>query len=167
MNGTRTLGNHRVGLKTILVALAVACATGSFAQANAIVADEPATVGKLPGRQVPRHAPGAAIDERVKLLTGELNLDEGQQSVVKRLLESQREQTLHIWSNDAVPAAVRVKSTQAVSERTADQIRALLNEEQRKRYIQPRNDKVARNADRLDVEAWMRGGQAQLPKPGQ
>ena len=90
-------------------------------------------------------------------LPAELKLDAGQQGVVKRLLESQREQTLSIWNNDMVPAAVRVKSTQALSERTADQIRALLNDEQRKRYIQPRNREAEQNLASGDLESWMRG----------
>jgi hypothetical protein len=107
------------------------------------------------------------LDRRVALLAGELNLDVGQRAKVKSLLLSQRDQVRKVWSDELAPAVVRVKTTQNISDHTAEQIRALLTEEQRKRYIQPRNDKVASNTDRQDVEVWMRGGQAQSPQQAQ
>jgi hypothetical protein len=115
-----------------------------------------------------RHRPtSTALDRRVALLAGELNLDVGQRAKVKSLLLSQRDQVSKVWSDELAPAVVRVKTTQNISDHTAEQIRALLTEEQRKRYIQPRNDKVASNTDRQDVEVWMRGGQAQSPQQAQ
>jgi hypothetical protein len=99
----------------------------------------------------------SALDKRVQLLAAELNLDAAQQVAVRRLLLQQREQTLKVWSDEAVPAAVRIKATQGVADRTAGQIRALLNETQRSRYTQPRNPEAEQHFATGDLESWMRG----------
>jgi hypothetical protein len=91
------------------------------------------------------------------LLSRELTLDPGQQAAVRRLLLQQREQTLKVWSDETVPAAVRIKATQGVADRTAEQIRALLNDAQRSRYTQPRNREAEQHFATGDLESWMRG----------
>jgi hypothetical protein len=97
------------------------------------------------------------LDRRVDLLSKELNLDPGQQGKVKALLLAQRAQVNQIWNDESVPAPVRVKTTQSIGERTADRIRALLSDEQRKKYSKPIERNAARGDDRPDVEAWMQG----------
>ncbi len=77
------------------------------------------------------------IESRVRLLTAELQLDPGQQEQVRRILMDQRAAMLRAWSDDSVPSAVRVKATQIVAEQTAERIRAVLNDEQREKYIKP------------------------------
>ena len=109
-----------------------------------------------------------ALDKRVQLLAAELNLDAPQQAAVRSLLLQQREQTLKVWNDQTVPAAVRIKSTQGVSDRTAEQIRALLNDAQRSRYTQPRNRDAEQHFASEDLESWMRGSAPQgLPAPQQ
>ncbi len=157
MNGTRTRANHSVWVNRVLLVLGVTVATSSFAQAYAAMSDESAADAKLSTRQVQQHAGGAGIDHRIKLLAAELSLDPGQQAAVRRLLLQQREQTLKVWRNDAVPSAVRIKATHGIADRTAEQIRALLNDEQRSRYIQPRNREAEQNLASGDVESWMAG----------
>jgi hypothetical protein len=78
----------------------------------------------------------------------------------------QREQTLKVWSDDAVPSAVRIKATQGVADRTAEQIRSLLTHEQRGRYMQPRNREADQHLASGDLESWMRGSSSNgLPAP--
>ena len=116
---------------------------------------EPANRAVVPGTG--RQPVKSALDKRVQLLAAELNLDEAQQAAVRRLLLQQREQTLKVWSNDAVPAAVRIQATQGVADRTAGQIRSLLNDAQRSRYTQPRNREAEQHFATGDLESWMRG----------
>jgi hypothetical protein len=99
----------------------------------------------------------SGLDDRVKLLARELDLDAKQQSELKKVLENQREQVVRAWADGSVPAGVRVQATQKISERTSDQIRALLNDEQRKRYIQPRSRETEQSLASGDVESWMAG----------
>jgi hypothetical protein len=100
------------------------------------------------------------LDRRVALLGQELKLDDGQRAKVKLLLQSQSAQVSHVWDDASIPSALRVKSTQTIGERTADQIRALLNDEQRKKYIQPRQHDAKVGAAAVDVESWMNKGNA-------
>jgi hypothetical protein len=109
----------------------------------------------------------SALERRVLLLSRELNLDPAQQAAVRRLLLQQRAQTLQVWSDEAAPAALRVKATQGVAERTAERIRALLNDEQRRRYMQPHSHAAEQTVAAGDVESWMRGtapASANLPR---
>ena len=125
--------------------------TGFAAQ----VAEPAATPGIV---QKPVHrGMNEALDKRVQLLAAELNLDAAQQAAVRRLLLQQREQTLQVWNDVSVPAAVRIKATQGVAERTAEQIRALLNDVQRTRYSQPHNPDAQQHFASQDIESWMRG----------
>jgi hypothetical protein len=82
----------------------------------------------------PRPPQGSGIDGRVQLLARELDLDAGQQIGVRKILERQRADVSQVWSNEAMPAQLRVASTRAIGERTADNIRAILNDKQRARY---------------------------------
>ena len=93
------------------------------------------------------------------MLSKALHLDARQQSELRKVLAGQREQLSKVWSDTSVPAAWRVSATQAISDKTADQIRALLNEEQKKRYNPPKPPHEAMRASaRPSVEAWMNPG---------
>lgn len=108
-------------------------------------------------KTVTRGRKPVGVDARVALLSKELNLDATQQASVRRLLLQQRAQTLKVWNDEAVPAAVRIKATQGVADRTADQIRALLNDAQRTRYSMPHNRDAEQHFASEDLESWMRG----------
>jgi len=124
-------------------------------QAQTATAGEPAAT-PAPARHLPRHRGAGGLEERVTMLSRALHLDARQQAELRKVLEGQREQVGRVWNDTSVPAADRVSATQAISDRTADQIRALLNEEQRKQYNQPRQ----RHTARPSVEAWMYPGRA-------
>ncbi len=87
-------------------------------------------------------------------MTRELDLNDHQQAELKSVLLDQREQLLALWNDTSVPAALRVSRTQGLADRTADQIRALLNDEQRKKYIQPRKRTVQVGAPGANVDSW-------------
>lgn len=103
------------------------------------------------------------IAGRVQLLTRELGLDTQQEQAVAALLAQQRTSVARVWSDPSVPAALRVGATQAIGDRTAEQIRALLNEEQRKRYLQPRQHDAPVGAPGGDVQKWMQSAQGLEP----
>lgn len=96
------------------------------------------------------------LDDRIKALSQALDLDEVQQYKLRKVLESQREQVMKVWSDSSLPAAYRISATQAISDGTSDQIRALLNEEQRKKYNPPRRShEAATGTNKRSVEDWM------------
>ena len=112
--------------------------------------------GEAPKRRAPRHVQGPSLEDRVKTLSQALDLDAKQQARLRKVLEGQREQVRRVWSDASVPAAYRVSATQAISDNTADQIRALLSEEQKKHYNPPKPPREALpGSSRPSVEAWM------------
>jgi hypothetical protein len=90
------------------------------------------------GHHGSRHAAGSSLDDRVESLRRALDLDPQQQLGVRRALERQRDRLNSLWADSSVPAANRVKATELIGEETADQIRELLNEEQKRLYKPPR-----------------------------
>jgi len=133
------------------------------AGAGAVAEVEPAGPVNDNGALIPRDAGArrrrfSALDRRVMLLTRELGLTANQQGQVRKALESQREQVARVWSDTSVAPARRVGATQAIADRTAERIRALLTEEQRKKYLQPRKREAAVGASGARAEAWMTAG---------
>ncbi len=109
-----------------------------------------------------RHSSKSGVEERVRTLTHALNLDEAQQSELQRILESQREQVAKIWADSSVAPGYRIIATQAISDKTADRIRGLLNDEQRKRFNPPKPPHdAASGAARPNVEDWINPPKAQ------
>jgi hypothetical protein len=103
----------------------------------------------------------SGLANRVQLMTKELDLDVRQQTELKTILEAQRSEVSRVWSDPSVPSAVRVGATQAIGERTADRIRAMLSDAQRKKYIQPRQHEAPVGAPGGDVQTWMSATQGQ------
>jgi hypothetical protein len=97
----------------------------------------------------------SALDRRVALLVRELDLDDSQRLKVRALLVGQREQVLRVWDDESLPSGLRVKQTQAISERTQDEIRALLTDEQKQKYSKPRPAGAAAGGSPAELATWM------------
>jgi Spy/CpxP family protein refolding chaperone len=141
-------------LESAVRATLVASVLVALASVNAGAA-EPAREGDSLSGHVHRARAHAGLDDRVQLLSKALELDAGQQAALKKVLEAQREQVSRLWANESLPAAYRVSATQAIGEKTADQIRALLNDEQKKRFNPPKPPHEAAASSSLSVEDWM------------
>jgi hypothetical protein len=145
---------RRDRLGRLLVLWAITLAGGCLA---AHADEEGQVVGGSPQRPVPHRAARSTLEDRVKALTRSLDLDAAQQDGLRQVLEKQREQVRKVWSDESsVPPAYRVSATRTISDATADQIRALLNEEQRKKYTPPRQPRdAAADSTKRSVEDWM------------
>lgn len=112
-----------------------------------------------------RRHEGSTLEDRVRALTLGLDLDAAQQADLRRVLLNQREQVVKVWNDPSpVPAAYRIAAVKAIADHTADQIRALLNDEQRKKYNPPKRPSQGAEP-RPDVAAWMEAisGRAAAP----
>lgn len=105
-------------------------------------------------RQRPAHAD--ALEQRVQLLTHELDLNAQQQEAVRKILLGQREAVKQIWQDPSIAPAERAPAVRLAGERTADQIRGVLNEEQKKKYNRPLPDGELSTRANTDVEGWLR-----------
>lgn len=105
------------------------------------------------------------LERRVKLLAQELGLDARQQAQLRAILVYQREAVSRIWTDPDLLPAERGPATRAVEQHTADRIRAMLSDEQKKKYNPPPPDKavtagLSAGAGGPDVEKWLKAAQA-------
>lgn len=123
---------------------------------------------RAPAQPPPRPSMGrsrrSALDARVATLARALALDAKQQAELRKVLLDQRAQLLTIWGDQTLPSGSRVAMTREVSRRTADRIRSLLTEEQRKRYNPPPADEGNTVRD-ARVEDWMKRGANEAKVP--
>lgn len=105
----------------------------------------------------PRRASGKAsgLDERVRLLAKELILNPHQQDEVRGILLQQQADVARAWHDESLPAATRVAATRAAQERTAERIRAILNDAQRERFSKPRPADAKLGGSPGDLANWM------------
>jgi Spy/CpxP family protein refolding chaperone len=109
-----------------------------------------------PPRSHVHHTGAGGLNDRVQLMTKELDLDADQQAKLKGILLAQRAEMTKVWTDSSVPAAVRVATTQAVSERTADRIRGMLSEEQRLKYAKAHQRDAPVGAKGGNVQQWLK-----------
>jgi Spy/CpxP family protein refolding chaperone len=84
-----------------------------------------------------RVAPGG-VDGQLRRLADDLRLDAGQRQKIRPILLAQRDQMQRLQRDSALAPAERQKRILALGDRSAEQIRAQLTDEQRAQYIKPR-----------------------------
>jgi hypothetical protein len=117
-------------------------------------------VGQMPGPAVPQHHAQSvyrrrSVDERVKNFAETLNLDPAQQVGVKAVLERQQREARQIQFDQSISGTERIGRFRALQQDTVSRIRALLNEEQKKKY-DPLNHGTAATASQPSVEDWLK-----------
>jgi hypothetical protein len=95
----------------------------------------------------------SSLDLSVQRLATGLHLTSQQQQQLRTLLVQQHDQVGHVWSDPQLSAGERIALTQQISHRTADAIRAMLDDEQRKLYNPPHVDK--KPATGRSIDEWM------------
>ena len=134
----------------------VVCATAAGAAAADVKSARPAAeVIPIP-RLTARDRVAATIDDRVRLLSKELELDARQQRELRAILERQRDAVKRVWGNGDLLPTERGAAVRAITDRTADQTRELLTEAQRKKYNPPKPAGASSPASSApDVAEWM------------
>jgi len=84
-----------------------------------------------------------------------LELTETQQAQLAKVLASQREQIRNLWRDQKVPPEYRVGAMRAINDQTEDRIRALLNNEQKKKYVSSRPRDPARTSQQPKLDYWL------------
>lgn len=107
-----------------------------------------------PTQPAPRRAKGrVTVDDQVKALTKNLDLNQEQQAAVKKILERRQLESVHIMRNGSGPDAIdRFRALQAG---TVQQIRAVLNDEQKKKY-NPLAPRPPQASDQPSVQDWIK-----------
>jgi hypothetical protein len=123
-------------------------------------AGDPATAPSSASSATPAPRPparvraGGSLQHRVDVLAKALQLDARQRTELLAILESQRQAVSNIWSDPKLLPAERTPATRALQERTANQIRAILSEQQKKLYNPPKPQGDAPPSP--NVAEWMK-----------
>jgi hypothetical protein len=142
------------------VFLSLALLAPTLAAATPVATEEPAAaVTGPPAAPVPRtHRAHArpSLDERVRQFGRNLELSEDQQASVKTILEQRQQDTLRIRTDPSLTGETRIAQFRALQVSTVEKIRAVLNDEQRKKYnpLAPRDIPQAPN--QRSVEDWLK-----------
>ena len=163
-----TLGAHARGsiaavLLPLVIAMAAPVAADPAAQSSVGASSSPVGETSTPtaqaleaARQQARHRQGRPnAEDRLQRLVKGLKLDAAQQAEVRRALQAQREAIRRLTSTPADPEVPRVAAIHAITERTTERIRAVLNEEQKKLYSQPLPHDFAAGEGKPGVEEWL------------
>jgi hypothetical protein len=96
------------------------------------------------------------IDDRVKVLARSLDLNETQQAAVKKILEQRQQETLRIRQDASISGGTRIERFRALQDQTVLRIRAVLNDEQKKKYDPLAVRRVTPPPDQKSVEDWLK-----------
>lgn len=96
------------------------------------------------------------IDDRVKAFAKSLDLNETQQAAVKKILEQRQQETLRIRRDPSISGSARIERFRALQDNTVERIRAVLNDEQRKKYDPLAVRKRQPAPDQRSVEDWIK-----------
>ena len=101
-----------------------------------------------------RHRP--TLDDRVKAFATALNLNESQRVAVKRILEQRQLEILRIRQDPSIDGSDRIGKLRALQDQTVQRIRAILNDDQKKKYdpLAVRDRQPA--LDQKSVEDWLK-----------
>ena len=108
-----------------------------------------------PHNQMQRRNNRPTLDERVRQFAKNLDLSEAQQSAVKEILEQQQQEILRIRQDPSMIGRAGIDGVRALQEITVKRIRAILNEEQRKKY-DPLAPRRLPPAQQPGVEDWLK-----------
>lgn len=130
---------------------AVPVASGASASPPAAAAVSPRSSRRRPARHL---TVAQKIDEDVRRLTRGLKLDPGQQQKLRQILVEQHRQIVALRSGDSAASPDVAGTTLAIYGQTKARIRAMLNDEQKKKYSAdvPRAGLAPAQAD---LKHWM------------
>ena len=124
--------------------------------ASVLCAQQPEAAGPSIPPQPPRHNHRrVTLEDRVKVLATNLNLDQPQQDAVLKILQGRMEESLRIRRDTSISGGARIEQLRTLQDNTVLQVRAVLNEEQKKKYdpLAVRTREPA--ADQKTVEDWL------------
>lgn len=156
--------SRQVALCLVLLLVCLLCVSPLAAQANEPAPATPAQSAPPPAppasatpaqpAQSTRHR--ATLDDRVKALAAALDLNQTQQVAVKKILEQRQLEMLRIRQDPSIQGSDRIGKLRALQDQTIQRIRAVLNDDQKKKYdpLAIRNREPA--PDQKSVEDWLK-----------
>jgi hypothetical protein len=119
------------------------------------------SVETKPQIQTPGKRRTLTQDDQVKRFAESMDLSETQQSEVKKILEFQQAQTRRIRLDGSLSGAERISRLRILQDSTVASIRALLNNEQKKKYDPLAVRQAQKSSPQPSIEDWMKAAQKQ------
>jgi ABC-type lipopolysaccharide export system ATPase subunit len=120
-----------------------------------------ASVDTKPQTQTPFRRRTITIDDQVKRFTESLDLSETQQSEIKKILEFRQVQIRRIRLDESLSGDERIGRLRGVQDSTVARIRAVLNDEQKKKYDPLAVRQAQKSSPQPSVEDWMKAAAKQ------
>lgn len=124
--------------------------------------EQAATTNDQHKRQTRSRSASDRLDEQVKKFTSLLELDAKQESQVRMILKSRQEQLVSILRSQSPSRVDAVTQLRAINESTVARIRAVLNDEQKKKYDPLKHNTPSDSQPQPSVDDWL---QAMRSKP--
>ena len=143
------------GRMLLLVAL------GLSAGVLVVVGQTSTSVETKPQPRLPLRRRTITLDDQVKSFAETLDLSEAQRSEVKKVLEFRQVQTRRIRLDGSLSGAERISGFRSLQDSTIARIRAVLNDEQKKKYDPLALRQAQQDSPPASVEDWMKAGAKQ------
>ncbi len=108
----------------------------------------------VPQHQMRRPHNRLSLDDRINRFAKSLDLSEAQKSAVKEILEQRQQEILRIRRDLSLAGRAGIDRFRALQEKTVERIRAVLNEEQKKKY-DPLAPREIPQTPQPSVEDWL------------
>ena len=135
-------------------------ATLLLAISAAVFAYAPFAAGQSAGDRStatpPRHVKKQTLDDQVQKLAKTLDLNESQQFEVKRILEKQQDSIRRLRDQGAPAGTDLVSRLHVIHAQTIAQIRAIVNEDQLKKYDAFAQPMVQKSSAPVNVDDWLK-----------
>lgn len=119
------------------------------------------SVDTKPQTQTPFRRRSISIDDQVKRFAESLDLSETQQSEVKKILQLHQVETRRIRFDESLSGAERISRLRVLQDSTVAWIRAVLNDEQKKKYDPLAVRQAQKSSPQPSVEDWMKAAAKQ------
>jgi hypothetical protein len=120
-----------------------------------------ASVDTKPQTQTPFRRRTITIDDQVKRFTESLDLSETQQSEIKKILEFRQVQIRRIRLDESLSGDERISRLRGLQDSTVARIRAVLSDEQKKKYDPLAVGQAQKSSPQPSVEDWMKAAAKQ------
>jgi hypothetical protein len=147
----RALRRRRIFVVPLMMA-SVACCLG----APLVQGDESSP--RLAPATTTEEPPG--LDSRARRLVSALGLTDAQQAELAKILASRRELVRRLWTEQTIAPEYRVSAMQVINDKTEERIRALLNDEQKKKYLASRPTQSNGSSQQSALDHWLNGSKS-------
>jgi periplasmic protein CpxP/Spy len=125
----------RLAAAAFVVVMSLAVCTGTaFSQDDQGASAPPAQGGDNGGHKMGGHRQMPTVDEQLQHLNKKLNLSDDQQTKVKAVLEDQRTKMEALRNDASTSREDRFPKMREIHENSNTQIKAILNEDQQKKF---------------------------------